>query len=555
MPEGGTDDELKKETAQNLNSLEMEYEQVNSRYVNLENETLEAKQKGVKTDNVTTDLEKAGESLKEAQKDLKRARALINKSEYDSAQSKINQARDHIETANNSISSGKTHLKRSYEAALNKARSDLQSAYKEYQIAHAYVNKASEAGGDTSNLENRLEKAASKIEKSRRAITENQNPKRANNLAEDAERSSAQIKNDSIKVAKSGITKERVSTLNARLDSDQAQYWIKQAADSGTSGDLETAEKRFEIAQYAEQVALYQNYVSDVATQEDIHLADLNESLQNEESKIAKGDVPQDLNQIEQGITRSRECIRTLNKVENTTRTIELEETWITTAESSEAIRLKNESKRELEEGNYEVACDKANKSLAEANSALENLREENNDKWYAFDLNIFEPDKADVRIDPPAVKKVEIKSISLNYDPPSDIQIERIDFDSPNFNINSPDFESNSRVEFIAEAETVEGDCGWTCKMAEATLTNVGSDAASDVTATVSIYVDKPDGSQIYKEIYKFDVIRPGESVTETDEVTAGRHANAVRENGARAVLKIEWKTGDVIIKKRFTI
>lgn len=538
-----------------LSELQYQHQIVHDRAETVDSKISTARSRGVSASNATEKVDEASASLNTANSTLSQAQDELNDSNYEAAESLLDRANGRISEANGTLDAAIVELELSYDAAVNQSKGNLQNAYYEYQVAVAYVNDAADENADLQDSRDQLNATKKKIQNAHDAIvSENPpHPKKANQLSEEIRQDSIKVQGEAKLSAEQAIATQDIAKVRSKTESESADLWLEKAQSTGENGELEKVEHHLELAQYAEQVSLYSTYSSQVTTETDVQLNSLNNSLSDYRSTISDGKVPDNgIEPLANEASRSRTCLKQLQIAKSEKRTAMREQAVLIEANFTNVESLLTDARGDLASGDYAAACSNANEAQNESKEIAEDLRNRKDNQLFVVNLPNPFRDAAPIEVAPPELDEIDIESVNLTYSPPSDIEKQQLDLSTNSVTIKTAEAgKQHSEVNFRVNAEPV-GECGPTCREAKATLSNTGLGVAHDVTVEVSIFINKDDGDQVWSESYYVGELQPGETFTETDEVSLGPlQATSVKSNGAKIVMKISSKEKEDTITK----
>ena len=564
---GAADAQLRAEAERALSGARADLDAVGARYAHADNQTSAAAEKGVNVSNVTEKLGAAERALAAGNESLRTAEERFEAGDYRAAIERAKAASASAAEANRSVSAARDALTGSYEAALDRARANLQDAYAEYQVAVAYVNDSAERGANVSALRAMLDEARADVLAARDAIVTDRNPRLANRLSASASNRSRRVQDRAVALATRAVASERIAHYDSRLSSAFAGTWIERARESATAGRFEEVERRLLLAQYAEQVVAYDDYVERVRLRENVTLASLDRNVSALRARMANGTVPHErLRAVREEVAASRTALRATNRARRAIHRAEELDSFLVHARTAPARENLTAAREALSAGQYDRATALANSAEASAEAEGERIRERYRKNWLAgvvhaltdaFD-DLTGGEETEVAVEPPSVTRVNVTEVSVDYAPPANVSTRTLDISDspvslPEAQVPDREAETPERTVDFALTTGAPTSCGLTCREVSATLENVGTADAHDVTATMTVY---SGGQKLRTMTHRVGTLRAGEEVTVTKRISLSfGEANRVRRHGARVVLVIDSREKTETFEERYTV
>jgi hypothetical protein len=534
----------------------------------------EADRKGVDVAVAAGAAAEAGGRLRAARADLSAATTALDAGDAVRARERVRAADRHLRSANESVTAARSRLETAYREALNASRDRLQAAYDEYQIAVAYVEAAGEAGADTGRLRHRLNRSRERVRRARTAIVDDRNPEAAEDLAAEVATAAGTVQEEAVAAGRRAVARGRLASARSRLSSDRAGAVLRRAESRLDAGDTDAVASLLVRAQRAEQTAQVRAFTARVAAQEGVRLRALNASaaaVGNESdpgsADGADGNVTlADRTRLASAARTARRCLHAHERAENATYAAKRAQAVLIGDNFSRVDAELAAARRALRTGDYEAACDAAERAREGARAIEADLRERRRDQLFVLEFDAIGPlvgsrDRPDTTV--PDLRLVTVDPVDVSFSPPADVRTTELNVSAapvalavatPSAASDSPSdgAAGNGSVAF-AVGDVQSSECGTTCRDVSATLTNTGTATAHDVSATVEIYIRGGDRVKRFTE--PVGTLAPGESHEATRRLTFGvANGLALRNNGARIVLTIESDERDVTIERTRT-
>ncbi|KAB1198174.1 MULTISPECIES: hypothetical protein [Haloferax] len=554
-PDETPSDETRNAAIDNVEYAEQTHQGFQNRHQNISTEISNAHSRGVNTTSASTELVEAATEIRSVEQHIVSAKSYLELGDDERALNSSKQAIKQTERANQSLNEAVTELELAYEVAIQDAELQLQTANREYQTAVIYIESANRAGGSTEDLEVQATKTRDQLQSGVDAVTSPRpNPGQARQDAADVTRMSRKIQTAATTSAKRGIAEAEIQALSDRVSDPLANDRLEAAREAAARAQFEQVEHELLLAQHAEQVAQYEQFVQTVERQDGVTLLSVQAHAQRARETIRDGELPErELEDLNSEVENTRRCLLSMRGAQNEILKTEHASTWLVKADTTAASQKVSTAGQALSNGEYTASCENA--ALAQELAIEERSRVQQKINSNAF-VRVTDflhdtlqqvgltgsPDPESVSMDVPSPDEIEVHHTEITYNPPSNPDIKPLDFS----NVQIPKIDVPPRqvgdqpsqqqeVDFELEVENPEY-CGSTCRFATGTITNVGTEPAHDVTVTLEVYTggeliwpnDPSEGTR------SLGTLKPGEerTLSERIDVTIGDGVKA-RSNG----------------------